>query len=609
MYDSEEEIKKKRKTLFTIIVVAIVLVALLIIILLIKSAGSKTKKTDTSKSMGCTLEVKNNVKPNSDGSYNQQVEVGFKNIDAISSEYNIVKQTVGLNDSSRNKETFKTTKSGTYKLHGYVQDSAGHKGTCDLTITVNLSKPSCELGVTKGTLGDNEWYRSDVEIGFKDMKSNNQSTSIVKYYIIKVDEAGNPIGDTPTTNVDKLVVSENGSVSLLGYVVDSTGAEGICDITISKDSTVPTCKLKAVSGTPNGSGVYTDTPEIGFDEVKDLDSGVASQGVGISKNYNQKTFKVTDNGKTTVVGYVRDKAGNEGSCSIEITRPSPEPTKPPVVVTNPTCKITGVNQGKYEQDVTLTLTYTASSGTTIVSYGLGETETFNNKNSVVVSNNGSHTFYGVVKDSNGYIGKCYSPTFTIDKGELLSKKVSKGDLVNYDAGTWSETKTVSNQEGSVGGYSNGTSRQTGVKCDRSVDNGTSNGWIVYGVIDGKVILIHAGTPECIFHGRTSTSTVINTMNSEANKYINTKYAESATILSCGKLGFDCNKTSYEGDNVLVTTNHYWIAVNGENNTLYSISTKGTKQNFNLKSYGIRPLVVLKADVKTTGKNNNTWILK
>ena len=152
-----------------------------------------------------------------------------------------------------------------------------------------------------------------------------------------------------------------------------------------------------------------------------------------------------------------------------------------------------------------------------------------------------------------------------------------------------------------------TSKQKGVRCSNT-DTGTRNGWMVLGKNNGQVLLIHAGTPECIYHARTSTQTVINTMVNEARKYVNTKYANGWTALSCDTPGFNCNNALYTG-NLFVTGNTYWIVRNGENNTLNVISFSGKRDTFALKSAGLRPVIQLKADVKTTGKSNGVWVLQ
>ena len=209
MYDTEEEIKRKRRKLLIIIGVIALIILLLIIFLFTRNSGKK-KNSNTATEISCQLGIQNDDSADSNGIYHQPVTVEFKSITAISRDYQIVKQSIGTIDRSSNKETFSAVKSGTYHLYGYVQDSAGHRGKCEIKFQVSLSVPTCELEVTKATLGDNNWYRSDVEVGFKAMSANNPSVSIAKYYIEK--EVINPETkevvkqDAPASNMEMLLI-------------------------------------------------------------------------------------------------------------------------------------------------------------------------------------------------------------------------------------------------------------------------------------------------------------------------------------------------------------------------------------------------------------------
>ncbi len=641
MYDTDEEIQKKRRTLFIIIGVIILLIIILIVFLLMRGSGKKKSSTDTAKEITCELEVKEGVKPDESGVYHQGFMVGFKSINAISKDYQITKQTIGTVDNSRNKNTFTVSKSGKYHLYGYVQDSAGHKGKCEISFEVSLQKPTCELDVAEGTLGDNNWYRSDVVVGFSTLTSNNPSIGIKQYYIEKIttdlDSSEVVKADPPTENIEKYTVKDNSVTTLMGHVIDNAGNEGTCKITISKDSTVPTCTLKVNSGNKDANGVYTDNPEIGFNTVNDDVSLIASKGIGISKNYTQTTYKVTEAGKTTVVGYVKDKAGNEGTCSIEITRPSGSSqgggsqgggsqgggsqgggsqggsggsTTPS---SSPRCQIKlthpeGENNGVYSKDITTSLIQIPN-GAAIVDYGLGESATYNKKTTITITTNGPHKIYGIVKDAYGHTFTCETPSFYIEKGELLSAKVKVGDYVAYNPGNWNENRpSEQKQDGYYWGMKSGQSKSTGVKCD-SNDVSTRNGWMVMNVYDGKVVLISAGTPECIYHDRVAAQNVVNVMYNEAKKYIDGKYAIGSTILSCNVRGFDCNANSYSNNPVFVTGTHYWVAQIGSNNMLNNISSSGAKQGQTLRSYGLRPIIELNPSTMTSGKNGNAWVLK
>ncbi len=612
MYDTEEEIRKKRRNLLIAIGVIVGIIILLLIFLLTRG-GKRNSNSNLNSQISCTLGIQGNVVPDSNGIYHQPVTVEFKDILAISKDYQIVKHTIGTVDRSSNRETFTASNSGTYHLYGFIQDSAGRKGKCELKIELSMSVPTCELEVVKGTLGDNNWYRSDVEVGFKAMDANNPSVSIVKFYIDKelIDLNTEEVvkADPPVGNIEKYTLTDNMKTTLVGHVIDSTGNEGTCKLEVSKDTTVPTCKLKVNSGTKNSAGEYTDNPEIAFEEFKDDVSEIGSKGIGVTKNYTQETYKVTDSGKTTVVGYVKDQAGNEGTCSLDITRPggsSGNNNK-----STPTCSVkmdpSSSGSGIYSQSARATLVYSTTNGATITNYGLAENETYNQRKELVITNAGSHRVYGIVKDSNGNVARCSSQNFVVEKSGLLAASVKVGDYVGYDAGKWTETRGEKQTDGYYWGMKSGTSKQTGVKCD-SNDLSTRNGWMVLSVSNGKVTLIHAGTPECIYHGRTTYNNVVNTMISRAASYVNSKYAEGYTALSCSTEGFKCNNTSFSGE-VFITGTHYWVAQNGTNDTLYAISPKGTKRGFNKKSYGLRPVIILRADVMTSRKNVNIWVLK
>ena len=117
-----------------------------------------------------------------------------------------------MGNSKKNTDTFTITKSGVYHLYGFLQDSAGNKGKCKIDLEVSLVVPSCELAVTNGTLGDNSWYKSDVEVGFT-AKESNSSAQIVKYYIEEektdLDTTEAVKSEAPEKSMDTYVVKAN----------------------------------------------------------------------------------------------------------------------------------------------------------------------------------------------------------------------------------------------------------------------------------------------------------------------------------------------------------------------------------------------------------------
>ena len=434
MYDTEEDVKRKRRKLKIIIGVIIFLIILLIIFLLTKDTiFSKKKASD----LTCTLEVKNGILPNSNGVYTEKIEVGFREINS-SENYDIVKKAIGTTDNSNNLETYQITNSGTYKLYGFVEDKEGNKTTCELNVVVSMTVPTCELEIKNGTLGENSWYKSDVEVGFKSMETNNSTLNIAKYYIVR------DVNSVPKNNIEKLTITDNGEIELKGIIVDSSGGIGSCELTVKKDTTAPTCTL-SINGTKNESGEYTDNPVISFATFKDDVSQITTKGIGTSKNYTNESFTISNTGKTTVYGYVKDSAGNEGSCSVEVTKatpvqPTPTPTPTPkstpeVKKSSPTCSLdvaftTGSktnNTINSSSNVLVNIIPKTTNGATIVEYSFsadgGKTYVKNPTKyytMIPVSNastrnfeyvrafttNGTYYVKGYVKESYGNTGHC-----------------------------------------------------------------------------------------------------------------------------------------------------------------------------------------------------------
>ncbi len=631
MYDNEEEIKKKRRNLLIIIGVVIAAILLLLILIVSSSGKGGDDGGNGNKELGCELEVVEGTL-GANGTYTSQVTVGFKRIDVISDKYNVEVKIGTSETNARKKDTYTITKSGTYPLVGFVQDEMGNKGSCSLEVKVSLSEPSCELEVKSGTLGENGWYSSDVVVGFKTMSSNSEDTKIEKYYLeeetVTLDE-----GDE-VERADNKKEEDNGTYTVSkdqisgvkGYVIDSNGVIGTCRITVKKDTKAPTCKLKVVDGTPNSSGIYEKTPVVGFADATDDISDIAEKGVGIEKNYTENTYAAEGKGTVKVTGYVKDNAGNEGTCTLEVKRPAgttptptPTPTPQPGGKTSyPTCSInlSSENGGKslgndvYVGGVKATLKYSTTNGASVTQYGISESQGINGKTTYTVSGAKSYTIYGQVKDSYGNVGNC-SKKFTIKAGYLLYDKVNIGDRVAYNAGVWSDGNgTVSTASESFSGYRSGTSRNNGVKCSDN-DAGVQHGWVVMAKSNNLVVLVHAGTPECFYHSNdVDANSSIAKMNQRAQGYLNPNYAQQAMALSCSTAGVTCTKGTYM-TGIHNPGNHYYLATaSGNGKLLWGIDNTGRTTEFSRRAYGIRPVIVLKSTVMTTGQKDSygAWVL-
>lgn len=285
-------------------------------------------KDSNGKTAVCTITVKKDEKlpdckltvlsgtKNANGNYVGTVKVGFASkVDATSGI-----AAYGLDASSKtnynSKTSYTLSKIGTTTIYGFVKDKAGHAKVCSTKVTIEeakgvVSKPSCELEVSSGTLGNNNWYRSNVVVRFKSKSSTNGAT--VTSFGIGTKETY----DNKTT----YTLSKDGTYVIKGYVKDSNGYTGTCSITVKRDATKPSCSLSVTSGTKADDGTYTSNITIGFKSKTDATSGMDAFGIGKTTTYaNNTSYTITTTGEHTVYGYVKDKAGNTNICSIKVTK-------------------------------------------------------------------------------------------------------------------------------------------------------------------------------------------------------------------------------------------------------------------------------------------------
>lgn len=274
---------------------------------------SVTVKKDEAKP-SCSLAVLSGTK-NNEG-YISDVKVGFNSRTDVTSGINKYGVINSSKETYNSKTSYLVTGYGTTKVYGYVKDKAGNKAVCDLSVKKvkveedKYSEPSCSLKVTSGTLGDNNWYTSNVVIGFKSKNTTN-GASITSY----------GIGTSQNYNNNKsYTLSSDGTKTIYGYVKDSKGNTAVCSISVKRDATKPNCSLAVQSGTYKDDA-YTSDVVIGFKSKTDATSGMNSYGLGTSTTYkNNSTYKITSNGTHTISGYVKDNAGNTNVCSIKVVK-------------------------------------------------------------------------------------------------------------------------------------------------------------------------------------------------------------------------------------------------------------------------------------------------
>lgn len=198
-------------------------------------------------------------------------------------------------------------------------------------VNIDSVAPTCILTLT-GTMGDNDWYKSNVNVNFGKNNGNlKDNLSGIADYGINItgeDEFGKINSQIQTVDTD--------NITYYGYVKDKAGNIGKCNISFKKDATKPTCTMTE-SGTKGNNNWYRSN--VTFKVVNDDNlSGVAEYGMN-NKNtvrYDKATQMIlsADTKSITYYGFVKDNAGNTNTCSRTVKRD----------VTAPTCKPTKSNQ-------------------------------------------------------------------------------------------------------------------------------------------------------------------------------------------------------------------------------------------------------------------------
>ena len=611
MYDDDEELRKKRRRLILFIIIVILLIIGLGYFLFTRAPGSLF-----GNGMTCSLKVIDGTK-DSDGNYISPVTVGF---DKASPDGKIVKKTVGLSESDATSDTFVINKTGTVTVKGFVYNDKNEVATCSLPVSVAKGTGKCVLEVSGGTMGEDNWYLTNVNVKLTTIDTGDLTIS--KYYVHEKNS------EIPNNNTDSFVVKNDGTTNLEGVVYYANGNNTTCTLEVKKDSAKPTCELN-ISGTKNSKGQYTSNVNVTIKNTKDSTSGVSDSGFGTETAHEEQELVITENTTQKVIGYVRDKAGNIGSCSANVTKVkassgssgsggsgsggSSSHQATIVKSSKKMCAlaVTGANtNGVYTQNVVVSfqtlndgvqstnITVDGKSGSDVV-YITG------------VTSKKSYRAVGTATYSNGETVTC-TKDFTIDptldtiRYFLVNAKV--GDTVNYSAGNYNGSSSVGG-DASFGGYSGGQSKDGTVNC-ASGDYGRATGWRVFMINGSNAYLVHAGTPLCFNHTNTGYQTALNALNSSAyaNLFINSGYAKSARFMTWNDYGY-LKKYS---TSLLNTGSTYYLA-GADNENGYSSSylrqyypnylwgyVSSSASHSNLQGvHGVRPIVLLNSNVGAT----------
>ncbi len=216
------------------------------------------------------------------------------------------------------------------------------------------------------------------------------------------------------------------------------------------DTVKPTCKITS-SGTLGNNNWYTSDVKITL-TATDKESGVASKGLTETNNveYNNVTEKTLnqDVSSKTYYGFVKDKAGNTGTCNLTVKRDATAPTLS--ISTTSTSKSITVVANAYALSGISKYEYSKDGGSTWVT-GTGNTYTFDK-----------------LTHGTNYNIKV-RVTSTASKQNTASKTVS---TVTINKPTFSEETEIGKSKVTVT-YPSGCSN--GLTCSYSKDGGTN--WV------------------------------------------------------------------------------------------------------------------------------------
>ena len=405
---------------------------------------------------------------------------------------------------------------------------------------------------------------------------------------------------------ETIPMSSNGTI--YARLLDSRGQAGTsAEYAISWiDNVAPSAPtLRVSSGTAGTSGWYrsnvTVTITNGTDSLGEIQRTAYS--ISGSQNTSETTgnsVSITSEGTSTITAYTYDKAGNKSAAgSITVKKDSVGP----------------VFSGLTSKTVTSYSSSTFTSGVSATDATSGMNGTFSYSPSTL--SNGSNTITYTAKDNAGNTTTA-TRSITLNSTAYLVDKVSLGDYVAYDAGTWSSTVSTPTSSGNIGGYTAGTNKGTSVYTYGSY-KATTNGWRVLSKTGsgstGIVTLISAGCPASGYYTGGSKSrqqTMLSNMQSFiTSNFVNSSYATSGRVV----LQSDGDAMTSAG--VKDINSYYWYGEGWGSNMVaggityiipyYSMGGGiggGTQSNV---AHGIRPIITLKAGVLTNGSKDTSFL--
>ena len=216
------------------------------------------------------------------------------------------------------KNITRTLDLGTYYI--WVKDKAGNISSSNTSLKVtDTTKPTCSIS-DSGTKGNNNWYRSNVNLK---MTTSDKESGVTSYGMNTSNSA------TYNGTTQMTLTYDSKSATYYGFVKDRAGNVGTCSKTVKRDTVAPSCSLNK-SGTAGNNGWYKSNVTVSFASKTDSTSGVSNYGIttSTSASYNSKSSvtQTADTSNITYYGYVKDAAGNTNKCSTNFKKDSTKPT-------------------------------------------------------------------------------------------------------------------------------------------------------------------------------------------------------------------------------------------------------------------------------------------
>ena len=188
-----------------------------------------------------------------------------------------------------------STENGEQSYYVRSVDKSGNIGDAN-TYRVKIDKevPSCSLKVTSGTLGNNNWYTSDVGIDFASIKE--EVSSVVSQIISK-----------------KTITEETTGMTVTGMVTDEAGNIGSCSIQVKVDKTAPRITSNLTDGNYTNTQNVTYTASDSYSGIEAIQYEVYLNGNLHSSNHLQSqtaTFNLNSSGTWEIYIKALDRAGH-----------------------------------------------------------------------------------------------------------------------------------------------------------------------------------------------------------------------------------------------------------------------------------------------------------